>query len=512
MRKVVIRGKCIDNKRKPVANAEVHLIRLENGEPAAPVAETKSDQEGAFQLRVVASEKNRKVEFLLVAMLGDLLSDSVEFNKPDSDQKDVLLKMTVQRSALSGTDHATRQRGATPIGKLLDRLEGQRAGEDPWCRTLLEIVNLGPAAVPVLIEELDATESAMMLRNLGFVLRAIGDKRAVPALIRSIPKTLGRDNGGFGFRSTGQDIVKFMQQHDVKQENQENEYGLSSPAREIFTALQKMTEQEFDEEQLTFISLHFNDSQQGRKRDLFWRSARKWSDWWEQHWSEHLKDAAYSQVKLPDLVVEAVKPPNLSTHFKTGSGHSNWLLESVFAPNAKRIFIDLDTGRLAGVPEKWRNGKNLDAQLDDITAWAAREGYDMFGTEYVSPSDGKHYFALRPIGLRAWELGKDRWKMQSADVTLETLQAEGTPADGLLLHYDSKTESFDPKETATFLFITREGTPGVLFVGVEVQDNSQKPGGISTGDDELNPVHFFKGRRFAWTSFEEVGGKAEKSR
>ena len=51
-----------------------------------------------------------------------------------------------------------------------------------------------------------------------------------------------------------------------------------------------------------------------------------------------------------------------------------------------------------------------------------------------------------------------------------------------------------------------------LFVGVEVKDNSQKPGAVSTKDDELNPVHFITGRRFAWTSFEEVGAKAEKRR
>ncbi len=102
--------------------------------------------------------------------------------------------------------------------------------------------------------------------------------------------------------------------------------------------------------------------------------------------------------------------------------------------------------------------------------------------------------------------------MNSADVNLKSLQAEGAPAEGLLLHYDRKAESFAPKETATFLFITREGTPGVLFVGVEVQDNSQKPGGVSTIDDELNPVHFFKGRRFAWRSFEEVPAKGKKRR
>ncbi len=142
--KVVIRGKCIDNQRKPVANAEVHLLQLENGESPVPVAETKSNQEGAFQLRVVAPEKGRKFEFILAAKSGDLVSDPVVFDKLVSDQLNVSLKLMVQRSVLSGTDQAARQRGATPFGKLLDRLEGQTAGQDPWCRTLLEIVTLGP--------------------------------------------------------------------------------------------------------------------------------------------------------------------------------------------------------------------------------------------------------------------------------------------------------------------------------------------------------------------------------
>jgi hypothetical protein len=41
-------------------------------------------------------------------------------------------------------------------------------------------------------------------------------------------------------------------------------------------------------------------------------------------------------------------------------------------------------------------------------------------------------------------------------------------------------------------------------VGVEVFDDTLKPGGISKGDNELNPVAFNKGRRFGWREFEEL--------
>ncbi len=526
------------------ASNESYPLHVAHYGPARPrtgaaVTSTKVNADGTYRLRVAPGQN------YIYLMSGGKNSASVtvddgqetmldfQLGKPkngfDEPNPDVKLADKLRREAeeedaaqangnskKASTKPATRQRAATPTGKLLDQLEEQNAGnvrfQDPWCQTLKEIVDLGPAAVPELIEELNATNSDMMLRCLGFALRAINDKRAVPALIRAIPKTLLPAGSDMGCRAEDPVLVKFMQQHDLDNNNEKNEYGFGRPVREVFGALQKLTGQEFDEEQLFSVFHDGFASQQRAQRELFWRSAKKWSDWWEQHWSEHLQEAEYSRVNLPVAVTEAIELPNLRMHFKTRESHGNWMLESVFDPKAKRAFLDLDTGRVAGLPDKWRNAKTLDTQLDDSTAWAAREGFDMFGTEYDSPRDGQRYFALRSIGLRAWELGKDRWKMQPADVTLEALQAEGTPVDGLLLHYDRKAESFDPKETATFLYITREGTPGLLFVGIEVQDVRWKPGGISTRDHELNPVGFFKGRRFGWTSFEEVPAKSAKRR
>jgi hypothetical protein len=178
----------------------------------------------------------------------------------------------------------------------------------------------------------------------------------------------------------------------------------------------------------------------------------------------------------------------------------------VFDPAANVVFHDLDTGRSAGLPQKWRNAQRIEPRLDEIVAWAAGEGFDIMGTEYVSPRDQQKSFAIRPIGLRAWELGKDRWKMSSTDVTLESLQAEGSPAqENVLLHLDRDGGSLDPQATATFLYVTREGTPGLVFVGVPVKDMNVKIGEPMADDEELKSSHFFKGRRFGWTSFEENG-------
>ena len=116
-----------------------------------------------------------------------------------------------ERIAKGGQPRAPkRQRRDTPTGKLLDKLESQdsrpAAFEDPWLRTLKEITDLGPSAVPELIEELDATSDDMMMRGMAFTLRALGDKRAVPALIRAIPKTLVRPGSDMGLQAEDDEL------------------------------------------------------------------------------------------------------------------------------------------------------------------------------------------------------------------------------------------------------------------------------------------------------------------
>lgn len=396
----------------------------------------------------------------------------------------------------------------SPTQKLLERLKGQNAGKELfselWLKTLKQIVDLGPDAVPELIAELDATQEDRMLRCLGFVMRATGDQRCVPALIRAIPKTLQPGGSDMGLRAEDPDLLKFAKENDLHPTDQDNQYGFGRPVREICGALQKLTGQQFSEEELYHVFRRGSPSQIQRKRVLFERIAVEWASWWELHWKDFVQDELYSKVDLKLTEDEGpILPPSPNSHFKTGAGGSNWILESVLNRQAKRVFYDYDVGRVSALPEKWRNAENIEAHLDEIVVWATREGFDLMGTEYET-AEGRRVYAIRSIGLHAWELGNDRWKMSSKGLTLEDLKSEGRPADKLLLHFDVVTKTIQPLEPASYLFITRHGTPGLLFVGIEVQDDSLKPGGIANGDDELNPVAFYKGRRFGFTSLEEI--------
>ncbi|MEX0728728.1 MAG: hypothetical protein WD065_20815, partial [Planctomycetaceae bacterium] len=403
-----------------------------------------------------------------------------------------------------------RQRPDTPTGRLLDELAEQNASndkfEDVWCKTLMQIVKIGPEAVPELIAELDATNDDMMLSCLGFMLRAIDDKRAVPALIRAIPKTLLPPGSDMGLLAEDEAIAAFMQRHDLSGRDEPMRYDFGRPVREIFGALQTLTGQSFDEEELYHVFLKGTEHQRSLKRELFARKAGQWAEWWERHWSEVIQDADYAKVNLPKpKPATPLSPFEANQHFQITGGLGNAMLESYTQAKRNYVFYDIDTGRYAGLPKTWQQADDAAAHLEEIVTWASREGFDMMGVDYTDPSSGQSYYALRPIGLEAWELSNEYWKFSSNDITFEALQAEGVPAAELLLHYDAEKEAFAPAETATFLIKSREGTPVLLFVGIEVKDDSLKPGkGRFEGDSELNPVSFYKGRRFGLKQFEEL--------
>jgi hypothetical protein len=388
-----------------------------------------------------------------------------------------------------------RKRADTAAGRLLDKLEQFNAGSalfsDTWLRTLKAIVALGPDAVPDLIAELDNTNDDQMLRCCGFALRAIGDRRAVPALIRAIPKTLRPAGSDMGLLAKDAELARWAQQHDLDTgSTADNSYGFGRPVREIFGALESLTGQKMREEELYHVFLDGLESQRQMKRELFHREAKRWADWWEANAGKFVQDPAYARAM------------GLGMRYKTSGGNSNWVLESIYDPKAERAFFDLDTSRAAALPEKWRGGEKL-PPLDEILAWAREEGFDLMGTEHEA-ADGQRYYALRGVDLKTWELPASRWKLQSNDITVDELRAEGRLGGELLFHVEPGSDAPSPQATAPFLFLTREGTPGLLFVGIEVKDDSLKPGGIVLGDSERDPVAFNKGRRFAYTFFEEL--------
>ena len=427
---------------KPMTPGRDHPIYVAHYGPARPrtgaaVTNTPINADGTYRLRIAPG---RNYVYLMSAGHAsayievkdgretklDLTLSNARPRRNTPSEVDPDVELATELREQWAADEATprtssaRKRRDTPTGKLLDELEKHnrrsRAFTDLWCRTLKAIVDTGPAGVPELVEELDATDGDLMLRCLAFTLRAIGDKRAIPGLIRAIPKTLRTSSSDMGLEGSDPKLLKFMRENSIDKSyqnhpfNQANRYSFGRPIREIFGAIEELSGQRLDEEQLYLVFSEGTANQQYQKRKLFERTAAQWASWWEHHHAEYVHDPAYFHVnlvaaKVDDGALTDLKP---GMHFKTGSGGgAGHVLQPVFDPKAMMVFHDLDTGRQAALPQKWRNAKSIESQLEEIVAWAAAEGFDLMGTEYISPRDRQSWFAIRPIGLRAWELGEE---------------------------------------------------------------------------------------------------------
>lgn len=234
--------------------------------------------------------------------------------------------------------------------------------------------------------------------------------------------------------------------------------------------------------------------------------------WWERNGRGLVGDAGFTPVGLPPRPKSVAPPPPADfphgLRVKIGGGIRGGVLESARAAKAGAVFKDLDTGREGSMPEKLRGAPGRADRLDDITAWAAEEGYDLMCTEIAGPG-GDPQYVVRGLGLTAWEVDTGRRGTLGDEVRAEGRFDTGRPAGGLLAPFDRAAGRHAPAEPGLFLFRTREGGFGWVFVGVEVHDDTLQPGGAAGGDPELDPVAFQKGRRYGYTLvWDEPGPEA----
>jgi hypothetical protein len=221
---------------------------------------------------------------------------------------------------------------------------------DPWVLALqrLALVVFWPHPL------LDRSDADLPLRLLGFTLLAIGDPRAVPALIRAIPRTLRPAGSDCGFQLSDPELREFMSQHHLSGPDQRGYISLGRPVREIFTALQKIS------------------------------------------------------------------------------------------------------GATCGEEE-------------------------VFSTLSLLLPQGS-------VGLQAWEIPNERWDTIAEEARQDRPLELGRPAGDMLMHYDSAQARYIPNRRATFLFITREGTPGILRLTTQVFEPGSRPAPADASPANTDPI------------------------
>jgi len=354
------------------------------------------------------------------------------------------------------------------VAELIAVLRAAKYGDaTPWARAIRDLFTIGRPAVPAIIEELDRTTEQWPLRTFGFTLRAIGDPRAVPALIRAIPRTLLGPVSDFGLTLDDAELLAFMQRHDLVPDDTGQNFIFGRPFREITGALHTITGQKFNEDELNFVMLAGGSPQRRIQRQHFQQLAERWAMWWVNNRRRFTDDPAYDTVKLSTLLEAPGRDVVAAQPFPTGAkvragGGANMDIGPPQTVRDARTFMDLDAGRSIKWPDELPAPEK--AKPDDVAIWAAREGYDLRGIEYRPPGSDKSYYALQGFNLRLWQIDNRRYNTIEGELRGDRAPELGRPAGDLLMDFDPQTGTYHPENEATFLFVTRDGATGVLQV------------------------------------------------
>lgn len=469
----------------------------------SPTRQVVVDDDGYFTLRAAAGDNfpylvnirgqrmawDTREQEPVVVREGETVSTEILIVP----QKSAEEKMEAARRVLASLPEKQTERVAQIIEEFR-KLNHTVDETEVWCLLMRDLVGIGSDAVPQLSAELDQTTEGRMLRRLGFALRAIGDPRAVPALIRAIPNVLNARGGDYGLLVEDAELLAFMQKHDWNSGRGGRYFDFERPFREIVGALQKLTGQDFNDATLENVSLSDDPRGQILQRRLFQRHALRWQEWWESHWREFTDDAAYATVKLT-LANEPLPPaPTRLGPDAQAIARVTGKTLSPASENGRFIqhFLDLDTGYQPDWPDGVPRSEES-VEGDELSSWAAENGVDLMCVTHELPN-GTRAYVLRAFDMQVREISaRDLQRMDR--LVSEGALPEGRPVGELLLHYDAESEQY-VAENGAFLYVTREGCMGVIEVTDRITRVADLTGLVSAPPS----TGFHKGVKFNLTT------------
>jgi RNA polymerase sigma factor (sigma-70 family) len=337
------------------------------------------------------------------------------------------------------------------------RLAAPLANPEQWVPAMHELKQIGSPAVPAMVVELDRTRSYYRMGMLLIVLREIGDPRAVPAIIRAIPRTSEGGND-VGFRVEQPEIYRMLE--DLGFEKR----GAAGPD-EYFFFNRNIT---FTGRALDRLTNHSEGAipRYGQANKPF---ADRWQKWWDQNWKQLVTQEQLDSLKLAAQyggdMVDVAGVARFGPLFPQGPGAALGPLHEVTLEVWRlgwdaKAHLDFDTGRVL-----MRNEGLSSPEVRPVTGemprnqhWAVRAGIDLATTAMGQRDSDDKYCIPGGVDLRAWEIDNDRFN---------TVELEAMAGDTLIdLEKTSTTNlsELGPEGPfpATFLFITREGGKGVM--------------------------------------------------
>jgi beta-lactamase regulating signal transducer with metallopeptidase domain len=462
---------------------------------------------------------------------GDRITDRrtdpvIEYPWHDSlEEREIETLRQAKRDQLRVKKEEEHRINETPIGSVADAIRVLTGGPktDPtkvWARAIKYLVDHKDESLPELIKQLDAELRDHPMSKIAFALRAIGDRRAVPALIRALPRTLLPSRSDYGLILDDPDLCRFMQFHDLRgsRRDDSNYFNYGRAFREVVGALHRLTARDFDDLELNWVHLAESPAQRSQQRAQFHRLAQRWAQWWESSWRSMVSDAAYAEVKLPPLVAEAgsfagrTRPP-AGPGVRLQDGQQGWIVESAHESN-ERCFLDLDTMRQGDWPRSLPPIEQIGTNAPELVAWAQQEGFDLVGITYTPPGEREPLYCLKPLNMHTWKITPAEHRRLEQAMTGREPFPLSRPVEVMVPQREIKPPYDYEHGGDAFLFVTREGTAGAIRMTAQVT-GTNVPRGAYSRDDQFRPVGFHRGAKVnfaAMTEAEIPPGDASASR
>lgn len=412
-------------------------------------------------------------------------------------------------------EEKTKPQKNSEVESLSDDLLAERrmSPANDWAELLRDIVRVGKPAVLPLVSRLDATENERHVRLIAFTLRALDDPRAIPGLIRAIPKGLQPESSGFGMLvREDPELQAFMEHHDVS-ERLPGRFLLGRPPREILGALRKLSGTNHTGDGIFMVLLSGSDHQRKLKRQLYENLMLKWAMWWKENWRDFVDDPKLAELRITrsagtDQQMRATHGFITGEDVEVGGEWSNVTIGSI-REKGRRCLVDLDTNLTPNWPEGVPDPNDPGFSIGELSDWADENGIDLIGDQYVSPGSKKRYYCLRAHRMKVWQINNSRWETIKEEVAQPEPLKLGQPAGELLIYRDQGTGTYVPERNATFLFITREGSRGILRTvaqvtrvwGPEGPPRSNPPWKVDYEARKKNNTGFFRGIRIEYKFF-----------
>jgi hypothetical protein len=251
-------------------------------------------------------------------------------------------------------------------------------------------------------------------------------------------------------------LEKFLREHDM-------------------TALEKLLGGIAGWQELRWVNVEAGSGRERFQRRLFLQLAESCAASWSKNWPKYVKSEEEAQLGQTAKALEfysrslsaASRRPGqlefpVGPNVISSGGESDNDIHS-FDERPADGFLDLDTGRLPNPPKDLVKKSSGHEPSSELLAWAEREGVDLINIKLKS-HDGKWFYAFKPLGMKVWRIENSRF--DSVETELRASKPLKLPPswDGPLAQIDEKSGQYDGKLTATFLFITKEGTCGVLRI------------------------------------------------